>query len=158
VLELNIGPLEEQPEFLTSMSHLSNLLLESYYVSLVLLFLQLFYYVHSLFLKDSATCLLAGLLAFDQSSLMFLFVKFFVSCLTFWFSVYHCIFRFGIFKRFIYLCIWAFCLMYIFIPEEGTESYGTTLTDSSELPCGCWELNSAPLKEQLVLLTAEPSL
>ena len=31
-------------------------------------------------------------------------------------------------------------------------------TDGCELPCGCWELNSRPLKEQLVLLTAEPSL
>jgi hypothetical protein len=36
-------------------------------------------------------------------------------------------------------------------PEEG-------LTDGCESPCGCWELNSGPLKEQSVLLTAEPSL
>jgi hypothetical protein len=27
-----------------------------------------------------------------------------------------------------------------------------------EPPCGCWDLNSGPLKEQSVLLTAEPSL
>ena len=27
-----------------------------------------------------------------------------------------------------------------------------------EPPCGCWELNSGPLKEQPVLLTSEPSL
>ena len=26
-----------------------------------------------------------------------------------------------------------------------------------ELPCGCWELNSGPLEEQPVHLTAEPS-
>ena len=26
------------------------------------------------------------------------------------------------------------------------------------LPCGCWELNSGPLEEQSVLLTAKPSL
>jgi hypothetical protein len=26
-----------------------------------------------------------------------------------------------------------------------------------EPPCGCWELNSGPLEEPLVLLTAEPS-
>ena len=31
-------------------------------------------------------------------------------------------------------------------------------TDSCEPPCGCWELNSGPLEEQLVFLTAEPSL
>ena len=27
-----------------------------------------------------------------------------------------------------------------------------------EPPCGCWDLNSGPLEEQLVLLNAEPSL
>jgi hypothetical protein len=27
-----------------------------------------------------------------------------------------------------------------------------------ELPCGCWELNTGPLEEQAVLMTAEPSL
>ncbi|EDM00356.1 rCG35761, isoform CRA_a [Rattus norvegicus] len=32
------------------------------------------------------------------------------------------------------------------------------LTDGCEPPCGCWELNSGPLEEQSVLLTAEPSL
>jgi hypothetical protein len=32
------------------------------------------------------------------------------------------------------------------------------ITDGCEPPCGCWELNSGPLKEQSVLLTAEPSL
>ena len=30
-------------------------------------------------------------------------------------------------------------------------------TDGYEPPCGCWELNSGLLQEQLVLLTAEPS-
>jgi hypothetical protein len=32
------------------------------------------------------------------------------------------------------------------------------ITDGCEPPCGCWELNSGPLEEQLVLLTSEPSL
>jgi hypothetical protein len=32
------------------------------------------------------------------------------------------------------------------------------ITDGCESPCGCWELNSGPLEEQSVLLTAEPSL
>ena len=31
-------------------------------------------------------------------------------------------------------------------------------TDGCEPPCGCWELNSGPLKEQSVLLISEPSL
>ena len=31
-------------------------------------------------------------------------------------------------------------------------------TDSCKLPCGCWELNLAPLEEQPVLLTTKPSL
>jgi hypothetical protein len=30
--------------------------------------------------------------------------------------------------------------------------------DGCEPPCGCWKLNSGPLEEQSVLLTAEPSL
>jgi hypothetical protein len=32
------------------------------------------------------------------------------------------------------------------------------ITGGCEPPCGCWELNSGPLEEQSVLLTAEPSL
>ena len=32
------------------------------------------------------------------------------------------------------------------------------IPDGCEPPCGCWELNSGPLEEQPVLLTAEPSL
>jgi hypothetical protein len=33
-----------------------------------------------------------------------------------------------------------------------------TITSGCEPPCGCWKLNSGPLEEQSVLLTAEPSL
>jgi hypothetical protein len=32
------------------------------------------------------------------------------------------------------------------------------ITDGCEPSCGCWELNSGPLEDHLVLLTAEPSL
>jgi hypothetical protein len=39
-------------------------------------------------------------------------------------------------------------------PEEGIGFHA----DGCEPPCGCWELNSGPLEEQSVLLTAEPSL
>ena len=34
---------------------------------------------------------------------------------------------------------------------------GQPIYDGCEPPCGCWELNSGPLEEQAVLLTAEPS-
>lgn len=30
------------------------------------------------------------------------------------------------------------------------------ITDGCETPCGCWELNSGHLEEQLMLLSAEP--
>ena len=37
------------------------------------------------------------------------------------------------------------------LPSDG-------VVESCELPCGCWELNLGPLKDQPVLLTPEPSL
>ena len=40
----------------------------------------------------------------------------------------------------------------------GVRSPGTRVTDGCKMTCGCWELNWGPLKEQPVLLTAEPSL
>lgn len=43
-------------------------------------------------------------------------------------------------------------------PEEGTRTPETGVTDSCEAPCGCRELNSGPLQEQYVFLTAELSL
>ena len=41
---------------------------------------------------------------------------------------------------------------------EDVRYPGTGVTDSCELPCGCWELNPGALEEQAVLLTTEPSL
>jgi hypothetical protein len=32
------------------------------------------------------------------------------------------------------------------------------LKDGCEPPCGCWELNPGPLKEEPILLTVKPSL
>jgi hypothetical protein len=32
------------------------------------------------------------------------------------------------------------------------------IMEGCEPPCGCWDLNSGPSEEQLVLLTTEPSL
>ena len=44
--------------------------------------------------------------------------------------------------------------MYTCMPETVPDP----ITDGCEAACGCWELNSGPLKELPVLLTAEPSL
>ena len=41
---------------------------------------------------------------------------------------------------------------------EDTRCPGTKVTDHSELPYGCWELNPIPLEKQQVLLTSEPFL
>jgi hypothetical protein len=41
---------------------------------------------------------------------------------------------------------------------EGVGSPGNGVTDSCELPCGCWEMNLSPMDEQLMLLTAGPSV
>jgi hypothetical protein len=50
--------------------------------------------------------------------------------------------------------------MYACMTEEGIKQKRASdpITDGCEPPCGFWELNSGPLKEQLVLLTTEPSL
>ena len=47
------------------------------------------------------------------------------------------------------------------MPSEKRKGDGipdTGVRDGCEPPCGFWELNLGPLKEQQVLLTAEPSL
>jgi hypothetical protein len=40
-------------------------------------------------------------------------------------------------------------------PQKGASDF---IIAGCEPPCGCWDLNSGPLEEQSVLLTAEPSL
>jgi hypothetical protein len=47
--------------------------------------------------------------------------------------------------------------VFIYLMYMSTQSLSSD-TDSCEPPCGCWELNSGPLEEQSVLLTAAPSL
>jgi hypothetical protein len=42
--------------------------------------------------------------------------------------------------------------------SSDTQEEGILIIDDYEPPCGCWELNSGPLEEQSVLLTAEQSL
>jgi hypothetical protein len=55
-------------------------------------------------------------------------------------------------------------IIYLFYVYEYTVAVFTQkraldpIIDGCEPPCGCWELNSGPLEEQSVLLTAEPSL
>ena len=48
--------------------------------------------------------------------------------------------------------------MYASISQDGIRCDSTTFTDHCALLYGCWELNSGPLKEQSVLLTAKSSL
>ena len=43
-------------------------------------------------------------------------------------------------------------------PKEELRCPGTGITDSCELPCGCWESNQNTLEGQPVLLPAEPAL
>jgi hypothetical protein len=56
----------------------------------------------------------------------------------------------------------CFVLINLFYLYEYTVAVfkraSDSITDGCEPPCGCWELNSGPLEEQSVLLTAEPSL
>jgi hypothetical protein len=55
-------------------------------------------------------------------------------------------------KKKIYLFI-----LYIWVQIHQKRSWDPN-TESCELPSGCWELNSGPLEEQSVLLSAESSL
>ena len=60
-----------------------------------------------------------------------------------------------------YLFIFILCALMLCLHVclcEGGRSHGTELTDSCELPCGCWELNPGSVEEHSVLLSFEPSL
>jgi hypothetical protein len=72
----------------------------------------------------------------------FLFFSFLFSSLSFFL------------KDLFILCIWVHysCLQI----HQKRES--DPITDGCEPPCGFWELNSGPLEDQSVLLTAEPFL
>ena len=50
------------------------------------------------------------------------------------------------------MCVHCSCL------QTHQKRASDLITDGCEPPCGYWELNSGPLEEQSVLLTAEPSL
>jgi len=49
-------------------------------------------------------------------------------------------------------------LFVCFVFKTYQKRASDLFTDGCGPPCGCWELNSGPLEEQSVLLTAEPSL
>jgi hypothetical protein len=55
----------------------------------------------------------------------------------------------------LYVCMYT---QYPQNPDEGVRFHGTRVSDDYETPCVWWELSQSPLKEQPVLLTAEPSL
>jgi hypothetical protein len=59
-------------------------------------------------------------------------------------------------KGHFFLCELMFCLQVCLCEDIGSPAIG--VTDSCELPCGCWELNPSSLEEQPGLLTTEPSL
>lgn len=56
-----------------------------------------------------------------------------------------------------YVCVPQACTMNQ-KSEKGIRYPGTEVTDSCELPDGCWEANLGPLPEQQLLLTAKPFL
>lgn len=53
---------------------------------------------------------------------------------------------------FLYICATTMCAQYPQKPEESIGSLGTGVADK------CWELNSGPLQEQQMPLTAKSSL
>jgi hypothetical protein len=61
-----------------------------------------------------------------------------------------------LFWSFLKKCALVFCLRMCLC--KGAKPPGTGVTESCELPCGCWELNPGHLEEQPVLLTPEPSV
>ena len=60
-----------------------------------------------------------------------------------------------------YLFMYSFIyLLYVSILSSlrtHQKRASNLITDGCEPPCSCWDLNSGPLEEQSVLLTAEPS-
>ena len=52
------------------------------------------------------------------------------------------------------LCIWVHCSCLQINQKRASDH----IADGCEPPCDCWELNSGPLEEQLLLLTTKLSL
>jgi hypothetical protein len=65
---------------------------------------------------------------------------------------------FFLFLRFIYLLYVRYYMqLHCSCLQTHQERASDLITGGCEPPCGCWDLNSGPLEEQSVLLTAEPS-
>jgi hypothetical protein len=62
----------------------------------------------------------------------------------------------------VYMYVLIFKLIYLLYVYECLHTHqkraSDPFTNGCEPPCGCWELNSGPLEEQLVFFTAELSL
>jgi hypothetical protein len=67
------------------------------------------------------------------------------------------VFKTGNLKNKFYLFILCMYIHTVAV-QRHQERASDPITDGCEPPCGCWELNSGPLEEQSVILTAEPSL
>jgi hypothetical protein len=65
----------------------------------------------------------------------------------------------GILHVCMYVCVcYVPCVCLLLKEKMYVGSPGTRVLDSWEPPCGCWEPNLGPLKEQPVFFTMEPSL
>ena len=62
-----------------------------------------------------------------------------------------------VFCLFLFVCCLFLSVLTGWTPVCQKRASGHVI-DGCEPPFECWELNSGPLEEQLVLLTAEPSL
>ena len=62
------------------------------------------------------------------------------------------LFKKDLFIYFMYMSALPTCTL------AGQKRAPDPITDGCEPPYSCWELNSGPLEEQSVFLTAEPSL
>ena len=60
-------------------------------------------------------------------------------------------------ESFLNLFIYCVCNILSACMSKGQKRAPDLIIDGCEPPCGCWELNSGPLEEQVVLLTTEPS-
>jgi hypothetical protein len=64
------------------------------------------------------------------------------------------LFRFFLIYLFLYI---LFIIIHCSCLQTHQKRASDLITDGCESPCGCWDLNSGPLEEQSVFLTAEPS-
>ena len=60
---------------------------------------------------------------------------------------------------YLYVCLYTMCMPGAHRDQKSSSNIpGTGVKDGCDPPCGCWDFNSGPSEEQVVLLTTEPSL